>query len=170
MVDNCEVELPAGALVLVTVDPEFRNKCSKDVIFVDYANLVAQAKLGQRICIDDGKLTLKVEDYSDRGLLCRVLNTAMLNHRKGVNLPGMQLSLPAVTEQDRKDLAFIATQGVDFVFASFMRKAEHVHAIREALGEAGRHIHVISKIECSQGLANFDEILAARCCLLLGPF
>jgi pyruvate kinase len=91
-----------------------------------------------------------------------VLNTASLNHRKGVNLPGMQLSLPAVTEQDRKDLAFIATQGVDFVFASFMRKAEHVHAVRAALGEAGKHIHIISKIECSQGLANFDEILEAR--------
>jgi pyruvate kinase len=162
MANNQEVQLTAGSRVIVTNDPAQRNNCARDLIFIDYGALLQDVKRGQRICIDDGKLTLVVEDYSDLGLVCRVQNTARLNHRKGVNLPGLSLNLPAVTEQDYKDLAFCAAQGVDMVFASFVRRAAHVHEIRAALGPAGKNIMVISKIECCQGLTNFDEILAAR--------
>ena len=99
-----------------------------------------------------------------RSVECIALNSIRLGERKGINLPGAQVDLPAVTEQDKLDLAFCVEQGVDFVAASFVRQAAHVEEVRRVLCEAGprgKDVQIISKIENAEGMKNFDEILAA---------
>ena len=91
---------------------------------------------------------------------CRCANTAMLGERKNVNLPGVVVDLPTITEKDKDDiLGWGVPNGIDFIAASFVRKGSDVRHIREVLGEEGRSIKIISKVENQEGLVNFDDIL-----------
>ncbi len=149
---------------LLTIDKAAAEDGDCTRIYVDYEHICETVTLGSRIYIDDGNLQVVVTECLPGplgGVRVRSLNAHILLNKKGVNLPYAQVCIPAVTDKDRADLAFGVAQGVDIVFASFIRKASDVAEIRACLGEAGRHIKVIAKIENHEGVKNFDEILAA---------
>ena len=108
-----------------------------------------------------GILSLLVLSIDQNNVRVRAVNDGVLSSRKGVNLPKTPVDLPALSEKDKKDLQFGVRNGVDMVFASFIRSAKDVHDIREVLGAEGAAIKIIVKIENEQGMNNFDEILQA---------
>ena len=142
------------------MNPDREKNGDKDTIYVDYTNLPKVISPGGLIYIDDGLISLEVTEVGGDFVKTRVVNSGKLGSRKGVNLPNINVDLPAVSEKDRGDLLFGVEQNVDMVFASFIRKAEDVRAVREVLGEKGAHIKIISKIENHEGVRNFDSILA----------
>ena len=131
-------------------------------VSVTYDRLPEDVKEGDRILVDDGLIELKVLGLTEAEITCEVVNGGELGERKGVNVPNVSVNLPAITDKDKEDLLFGIQQGVDYVAASFIRKAEDVKEIKEFLKEhGGEHIDVISKIENAEGVENIDEIIAA---------
>ncbi|XP_022105555.1 pyruvate kinase PKM-like isoform X2 [Acanthaster planci] len=158
---SAEIKLVQGEKIRVSLDPAHANNGNKERIFADYANMKNVLELDGTIYIDDGLISLQVEEIGDNYIDCIILNGGMLGSKKGVNLPEAIVDLPAVSEKDRADLKFGVEQGVDIVFASFIRKAADVAEVRSVLGEKGKNIAIVSKIENHEGLHRFDEILEA---------
>ena len=129
---------------------------------MDYANLPLIVQQGSLIFVDDGLISLRVDSVAadKRSVECTVINTGKLSSKKGVNLPGLKVDLPSISEQDAKDLAFGVEQGVDIVFASFIRKRDDILRIRSVLGEKGARIMIIAKIENQEGVQNFNAIMS----------
>jgi pyruvate kinase len=112
------------------------------------------------IYVDDGIQSFEViKIVDDKTLRVKALNNGQISSRKGVNLPGTDVDLPALSEKDQADLKFGVKNGVDMVFASFIRRGDDIKHIRSVLGEKGKQIQIIAKIENQQGMNNFDEIL-----------
>uniref|UniRef100_A0A8K9XLV9 Pyruvate kinase n=1 Tax=Oncorhynchus mykiss TaxID=8022 RepID=A0A8K9XLV9_ONCMY len=156
-----EVELERGASVRVVTGEGDRDSTDGNVIWVDYPSLPQVLEKGGRIYIDDGLIGLKVLETGPDWVEALVESGGVLGSRKGVNLPGCDLvDMPAVSERDEGDLRFGVAQGVDMVFASFIRCGQDVREIRRALGPFGKDIKVVSKVESRQGVHNFLEILA----------
>lgn len=133
------------------------TKCS-----VTYENLYKDVEVGSKILIDDGLVALEVKEVGNGKIECIVLNTGEVSSNKGVNLPNSKIKLPALTEKDKNDLLFGIEKDVEYVAASFIRKAEDVKNIRSFLNEnGGEKIKIISKIENQEGLDNLDEIIDA---------
>merc|ERR1719410_3117577 len=152
--------MKVGDKVTVTNDKAWLNKGTKDKFYIDYTNLPKIVKPGGIIFIDDGLLSLKVDSTNGSSeVQCTVVNSAPISNYKGVNLPNMEVDLPALSEKDLKDLAFGLEQGLDMVFASFIRKPADVAMIRKALGEKGKHVKIIAKIENHEGVKKFKSIL-----------
>lgn len=180
-----ELDLPI-AIMLDTKGPEIRIKHFKDgeitlesediftlttrdilgdqsIVSVTYEGLAKDVTKGSRILIDDGLVELEVLEIIDgTDIKCVVLNGGTIKDRKGVNVPNIAINLPAVTEKDIEDIKFGIENDVDFIAASFIRKADDVIEIRKVLEEnGGQHIEIISKIENQQGVDNIDEIIQA---------
>ena len=128
--------------------------------YVDYKNLTKVIEPGRIIYVDDGVLSFEVlKVVDDKTVKVKCLNDGKISSKKGVNLPKTDVDLPALSEKDKNDLRFGVKNKVDMVFASFIRRGSDITAIREVLGEEGKEIQVIAKIENQQGVNNFDEIL-----------
>ena len=154
-----EVRIERGSEVEIHCDPGMEFEQTPQGIWCDYQNLPNLAKPGNKIFIDDGLLSLRVVSAHDKSVKCVAENSSLLGERKGVNLPGVEVDLPAVSEKDLLDLEFARDDHrVDFVFASFIRSADNVREIRELVGP---DIAIISKIESEQGVDNIDEIIEA---------
>lgn len=128
-------------------------------MYVDYKNLPEVIQVGKMIYVDDGILSLEVIEILDNGVRVKALNNGKLCSHKGINLPGTPVDLPALSEKDKKDLQFGVENKVDMIFASFIRRGQDIKDIRKVLGEEGKSIKIISKIENHQGVDNFNEIL-----------
>lgn len=132
---------------------------TKDIVSVTYENIVNDVVVGGSVLIDDGLIELRVEEITDTDLICRVVNGGPVSNKKGVNLPGANLSMPFISEQDRKDILFGIECGFDFIALSFVRSKEDVLEVRKMLDEKRSPMKVIAKIENMQGINNLDEIL-----------
>lgn len=129
---------------------------------ITYKDLYKDVEPGTIILIDDGKIELEVEKINGKDIECRVTNGGELGMRKSINVPGRHINLPALKEKDINDLKDACKYDFDFIAASFIRTADDVKQIRKVLCEnGGEAIKIISKIECQEGIDNFDEILEA---------
>lgn len=154
-----KVYLEEGSrFTLTTEQIEGNNtRCSQT-----YKNLPKDVKVGDTILIDDGLIQLTVENVTDTDVVCRVVNGGELGQKKGINVPNVEVKLPAITEQDKKDILFGIEQGIDFIAASFVRNAEAIKEIKELLrANGGERIDVIAKIENAEGVHNIDKIIKA---------
>ncbi|HHT69644.1 MAG TPA: pyruvate kinase [Firmicutes bacterium] len=152
------IELIPGQEYTLTVEP-----CEGDEtrIFVDYPHLNRDLRPGSIIYIDDGLLELRVQNVQGPDVTCQVVVGGELSSRKGLSLPGVDVDLPPITKEDEEHIRFGVKHGVDFIAASFVRKGEHVEAVRRIIQDAGGTQHIVAKIESSAGLRNIDEIIAA---------
>jgi len=151
------IDLVAGEELKVVMDYSFKG--DKTCIAVSYDKLCKSVKVGGIILCADGSLSLKVKSVGEDHVITEVMNACKLGERKNCNLPGVAVELPVLQDKDINDIQnFGLVHGVDFVAASFVQNASDVKFIRETLGERGRNIHIISKIENEEGLKNFDEI------------
>ncbi|KAI9290948.1 pyruvate kinase [Neoconidiobolus thromboides FSU 785] len=159
MLNDQEIPIMAGQEILFTTRDEYKEASTIERYYVDYKNIVKVLQVGKIIYVDDGILSFEVLAIEDDEVRAKALNNGKLASRKGVNLPGTDVDLPALSEKDKNDLKFGVEQGVDMIFASFIRTGQDILHIREVLGEKGKHIKIIAKIENQQGVNNFDEIL-----------
>jgi pyruvate kinase len=150
------IELAAGSEVDVTVGGE---PCVPGRISLSYGDLPRQAAAGTRILIADGTIDLEVASVTGQVIRCVVRTGGSLGSRKNVNIPGIRSSLPAVTPKDIADIRFGASQDMDYVAASFVRKAQDVLDLRQTMIAQGASMHIIAKIEDGEGLANIDDII-----------
>lgn len=150
------VELVEGNRIVLTTE-EVAGTAEK--VSITYDELPADVAPGDTILIDDGLIGLTVEQVHDKDIVCLIKNGGTLKSKKGVNVPGVKINLPGITEKDAQDIAFGIAQGVDFIAASFVRKASDILEIRQILEQSNARIDIIAKIENQEGVDNVDEIL-----------
>ncbi len=146
-----------GDQVKMVGNPELET--SRECIAVSYPHFVRDLKVDGYILIDDGDLELRVIEKHDDYLLCEVQNQATLGNRKSVNVPGVRINLPSLTEKDRNNIMYAIEKDIDFIAHSFVRNKQDVLDIRQILDAYGSDIHIIAKIENQEGVDNIDEIL-----------
>jgi len=127
---------------------------------VTYKEITKDVKQGTTILLDDGLIELKVEKVKKNELVCKIINTGTIKSKKGVNIPSTKLSLPSLTSQDKEDIKFGVENDVDFIAASFVRKADDILELKRYLEDiGGQKTKIIAKIENEEGIDNFDDIL-----------
>lgn len=148
--------IEGNTLVITTEEVEG----TADRISVTYRGLVEDVSVGSRILIDDGLIEVEVEKIEGTDIITRILNGGQLKSRKGVNVPGVSIKLPGITPKDAQDIRFGLEQDIDFIAASFVRKASDILDIRKILEDAQREdVQIIAKIENQEGIENIDAIL-----------
>lgn len=157
--DTKSITLEAGASFTLTTREAAGNA---GLVSVTYPDLHKEVGPGQEILIDDGLVALKVDRIEGQDIHCTVENGGTLSANKSINIPGVKIHLPALTEKDVSDIKFGVEHDFDFIAASFVRRAADVQAVRQVLDQfGGQDVKIIAKIENQEGVDNIDEILAA---------
>ena len=150
--------LVAGqTFTLTTRDVEGTN----EICSITYKDLPMDVEPNGTIMLDDGLIKLQIQTVNDTDIVCTVLNSGKIKNKKGVNVPGVHLSMPYMSQRDKDDIIFGIQQGFDFIAASFVRTAQDVYEIRNLLNQYDSNIRIIAKIENREGVNNIDSILAA---------
>ncbi len=153
------INLKVGEIFRFTVapleDPETKS------VHVNYKDLLKDVRVGERVTVDNGLINLEVLEITEHELKCRVLDGGTLGSRKHINLPGVRVNLPSITEKDHRDILFGIENDLDFIAPSFVRSPDDVVRVRTIIEKANGHARIISKIENHEGVENFDAILAA---------
>ena len=152
-----KVELKAGQTFTLTTEDMMGTA---DKATITYKNLKNDIKVGGSILIDDGLIEMHIEEITDTDIVCRVINGGFVSNHKGVNVPGATLSMPFISEVDRKDILFGIEMGFDFLAASFTRTKEDILEVRKILDEHNSPMKIIAKIENMQGIENLEDILS----------
>ncbi|NLX64882.1 MAG: pyruvate kinase, partial [Clostridiaceae bacterium] len=152
-----EAELDANETFILTTQEILGNK---QKVSVSYDKLPQYVKKGDRILLDDGLIELIVSLTTDTEIICRIINGGIIKDKKGVNVPGVKLNMPYLSEKDIEDIKFAVKHDFDYIAASFTRSAADIIDIKNILEEnGGQDIQIIAKIENSEGVENIDEIL-----------
>ena len=154
--DGKKVTLKEGDLYTLTTEEIVGDETRG---YINYAGLAEDVKPGDRILIDDGLIELHVREVNGTDIVCRIENGGELGEKKGVNVPGVRVKLPALTDKDKEDIRFGVDAGFDFVAASFVRNADAIREIRAILDEKGSAMQIIAKIENEEGIENIDSII-----------
>lgn len=157
LIEGGQVEWQDGDRVILTVDPLPYGTAAR--VSISYEGLIEDVYPGAPIRIDDGLIGLVVDEVVGRDIHCTVTNGGILRDRKGINVPGVTLRIPGVTEKDVADIHFGIEQEVDFIAASFVRKAADVLEVRRLLEERGYRADIIAKIETQEGIQRLEEII-----------
>ncbi len=154
-----KIQLKKGDPYILTSRQEV--ECNQDIGYISYAKLAQEVPENATILLDDGKVEMKVEriDLANQDLHCRVVVGGVLSSNKGVNFPGVCLSVKALTQKDREDLMFGLDQGVDWIALSFVRNPQDILEIKDLIASAGKSIPVIAKIEKHEAIEQMDAIL-----------
>lgn len=147
-----------GEVVRITVDD---IEGTHDRVSTTYKNLAKDAKPGDRLLVDDGKVALRCLEVDGNDVVCEVVEGGPVSNNKGVSLPGMDISVPALSEKDIRDLRFALNLGVDLVALSFVRSASDVELVREIMDEEGRRCPVIAKLEKPEAMDGLESIVLA---------
>lgn len=150
------VLLKTGSLVTITPEEIAGNSARISTSFPD---LACELTPGARVLLSDGLIELRVESVKGKDVVCEVLNGGMLGEHKGINLPGIALSIQALTDKDRKDLEFGLQQGVDAIALSFVRSAADVRTVKKIIADHGSDVPVVAKLEKPQAIDHLEEIL-----------
>ena len=157
--DTKSISLEAGDTFTLTTREEVGDQTH---VSVSYPRLHQEVAPGQEILIDDGLVAIRVDEIRGEDIVCTVENGGTLSANKSINIPGVHIHLPALTEKDVADIRFGVENDFDFIAASFVRQASDVEAVRQVLQDCrGESVKIIAKIENQEGVDNIDEILAA---------
>lgn len=155
--ENNEVVLKEGNTFTLMHEECLGNE---SMVYVNYSQLHEDIHVGSRILVNDGLIELEVLEIINKNITCKILNGGKLSNRKSINVPGLILNLPLLSERDKNDIIFGIEHGFDIIAASFVRKPEDILAIREVLkAHNAEDVKIISKIENHEGVENFDKIL-----------
>lgn len=154
--DNKIIQLKAGQLFTLTTE---NIEGDETRVSISYPSLIYDVDPGTRILIDDGLVEMTVVNVTPKNIVCKVKNNGFISSKKGVNVPGVHLSMPYISEKDREDILFAINHKYDFIAASFVRTAEDIIEIRKMLNKHNSQIKIIAKIENLQGVHNINEII-----------
>lgn len=156
-VAEASIELKTGELIKIVGNPE--GVSSKETLFISYPGIAKEMDEGDDILIDDGEIDLKVIEVNEDYVLCKAMNDGVIGSRKSVNIPGVRINLPAITERDKEFIELSVKHEVDFIAHSFVRSGDDVKAVQEILNKLNSPIKIIAKIENQEGVDNADDIL-----------
>lgn len=157
-IEGGKTELVSGQKFILTTEEILGNN---EKVTITYKGLKDDINVGTTILIDDGLIEMVVDEINETDIICSVVNGGPISNHKGVNIPGVALSMPYISDVDRSDIMFGCDMDFDFLAASFVRCKEDILEVRKIIEEHGSHMKIIAKIENTQGIRNLDEILEA---------